>query len=352
MEPPKESRKNEARPGVATLTLEVTYRCHRRCSFCYVPNLLPADADAESMGELPAQELVRLIALLVEKTGCRNVQLSGGEPLLHPSLTEIIEPIQALPARVSIITDLGPLDRTLALWLAARPTILLQPTLLSGTADLHDGLRGPGSFDEATRAIALATGAGLEVTVSVVVTRLNFGEMDAVATLAFALGARGLAISRFCPAGAAAAAFDSLMPDAGQVRTAVEAAVRACRRLGLRINAALTIPRCVFEDPARPPLPTGVCSLVGPRTTLTLGPDGGIRTCSMSTTSAGSLLAEPCEMLLRRLWEKEVAPLRSSSPAECEGCAHFSICLSGCRLSALGAFGTFDRSDPLAPMKR
>lgn len=269
--------------------------------------------------------------------------------MLRSDLLGIIEGLRGIGAEVSIITDGAQLDEALARELRALGVGPLQPTLLSGDAAIHDSLRGDEAFQAATRAIAIGAGAGLEMIACMVITKLNWGEAQRVAELSFALGARGLALSRFCPAGAAGAAYESLMPDAAQVRGAAEAAARQCASLGLALATAVTIPACVWDDPDKPPLRVGVCSLVGPRTTVTMGPDGGIRSCSLSTEAVGSILAEPWEELARRLWERELEPARTAKAEVCQGCAQLSRCLGGCRLSAQTVFGSFAHPDPLAP---
>jgi MoaA/NifB/PqqE/SkfB family radical SAM enzyme len=167
--------------------------------------------------------------LLIEATGCTNVQLSGGEPVLRADLLPILDGLRDVGARVSIITDAAHLDEPLARALAVRTVRSIQPTLLSGSDDVHDALRGRGAFRAVTRAIAVAASAGLEVSVCMVITRKNYHEASRVAELAFGLGARGLALSRFAPAGAAVRAFDAFMPSSDEVRGACEAAVATGR---------------------------------------------------------------------------------------------------------------------------
>jgi radical SAM protein with 4Fe4S-binding SPASM domain len=333
---------------VGTITLELTHRCHRRCAFCYVPELRPVQPNTGD--ELTVDELATAAAALVGGTGCNNIQLSGGEPLLRPDLLTIIGRLQATGAKVSIITDGAQLDAHLADDLAALRVGPVQPTLLSGDAEIHDSLRGAGAFEATTRAIATGAAAGLEVIVCMVITKVNWAEAARVAELAFALGARGLALSRFCPAAGAAEAYAALMPDAGQVRAAAEASALACHSLKLPLATAVTIPPCVWDNPDDPPLRVGVCSLVGPRTTVTVGPDGRLRACSLSTETVGCILTDPWELLARRLWDRQLAPARAATVAACEDCGHWPRCLGGCRLSAEAIFGSLAHPDPLAPV--
>ncbi len=330
---------------IGTITLEITHRCHRRCAFCYVPGLIGAESPAPE--ELSAEQLCRLANQVVDRTGCQHVQLSGGEPLLRRDLLSIVEGIKSRGVRVSIITDGAQLDESSAASLVRQGVSAVQPTVLAGEAELHDSLRGPGAFRQVTRAMAAAASAGLAVNVCMVITNQNWHQAARVAQLAFALGARGLALSRFCPAGAASGQASTLMPEARQVRACAEAAAQACRAVGLPLATAVTIPACVWKDPEHPPLAVGRCSLVGPKATVTISPDGSLRSCSLSTTIVGNLLTEPWEVLARRLWEQELEPLRHAEI--CTACPHWQRCLGGCRLSALSVFGDLNHPDPLAP---
>lgn len=332
---------------IGTITLEVTRRCHRRCAFCYMSGLVEPHESPED--ELPAAELADLVGGLVRRTGCDRVQLSGGEPLLRPDLLPLLDGLRARGAKLSMITDGGPLDAAMAGELAARGVGPVQPTLLAGSAEKHDALRGSGAFHETTRAIATAVAAGLRVTVSMVITRRNWGEAGPVADLAFALGARTLGLSRFCSAGGAAPAHDALMPDAAQVHFAATAAAARCERHGLKLASVVTIPPCAWPDPTHPPLKVGVCSLMGPRTTVTVGPDGSVRSCTLSERVVGNLKTDDWEVLAERLWEQEIGPCRSHIPPQCRACVFLGRCHGGCRLSAEKVFGSLDHPDPLAP---
>ena len=332
-------------PALGTITLELTHRCHRSCAFCYVP---PRVSDAV---ELSAAQFVEGVSRIMNESGCRRVQLSGGEPLLRKDILDIVDGLVENGASVSIITDGAQLDEVLAKALASRGVGPIQPTLLSGSRDLHDAMRGKGAFDSVTRAIAVAASAGLDVSVCMVVTRHNYAEAGSVAELCFALGARGMAISRFTPASAARPAYETLMPTAEHVRRACQSAARVSRTLRVPLAAAIAIPACVF-DAEKPVLRVGVCSLMGPKCTITVDPGGGIRSCCLSTLVVGNLLEDSWERVEQRLWEQQLRPMRGAVPPACRGCPHLSRCLGGCRLSAQAIFGDMDHPDPLAPCAR
>ena len=82
---------------VATdLRVSVTDRCDLRCTYC-----MPAEGLAWTPREqlLTDDELVRLVSLAVTRLGVASVRLTGGEPLLRPSLVHLVERLSALQPR-------------------------------------------------------------------------------------------------------------------------------------------------------------------------------------------------------------------------------------------------------------
>ena len=91
-------------PTVRMLRLSVTDRCNFRCRYC-----LPAGgAELFHAAEmLSAQQLVDLTAWLTAHTAIERVRITGGEPLIHPEIEEIVAGLAALPAirEVSLTTN-------------------------------------------------------------------------------------------------------------------------------------------------------------------------------------------------------------------------------------------------------
>ena len=88
----------------------------------------------------------------------------------------------------------------------------------------------------------------------------------------------------------------------------------------------MTIPARVFDNPDLPVLRTGVCSLVGPGGTVTMGPDGSIRSCCLSGGSASNVLEDPWDEIARRLESGHFQPMRAV-PSACASCAQSARCL-------------------------
>lgn len=96
---------------VATdLRVSLTDRCNLRCTYCMPEagmSWLPRDS------HLTDDEVVRLIHVAVTRLGITEVRLTGGEPLLRPGLTKVIERISRLTPRphIAVTTNAIGLER-------------------------------------------------------------------------------------------------------------------------------------------------------------------------------------------------------------------------------------------------
>jgi cyclic pyranopterin phosphate synthase len=90
---------------VATdLRVSLTDRCNLRCTYCMPPEGLDWLPKPELLTD---DEVVRLVAIGVERLGITEVRYTGGEPLLRRNLVDIVERTAALRprAQVSLTTN-------------------------------------------------------------------------------------------------------------------------------------------------------------------------------------------------------------------------------------------------------
>jgi cyclic pyranopterin phosphate synthase len=79
---------------VATdLRVSLTDRCNLRCTFCLPPEGLDWLPGADVLTD---EEILRLIAIGVQRLGIKTVRLTGGEPLLRKNLELLVADIAAL----------------------------------------------------------------------------------------------------------------------------------------------------------------------------------------------------------------------------------------------------------------
>jgi len=170
--------------GPLFATLAVTYRCNYRCAFCDLPDRARGDPD-----------LATLVARLehVARRGALAVGLTGGEPLLHPRLFELIAAARKLGLLVHVNSNGSRATAAKVDALLGAGIHSLNVSLDGATAATHDRLRRmPGSFaqiEETVRALlAKRRGATPRLGLVMAITPENAGEVLPFARLAASWG--------------------------------------------------------------------------------------------------------------------------------------------------------------------
>lgn len=92
---------------IRDLRISITDRCNFRCVYCMEPDVQFAAQDLV----LQPKEFIR-VAHIAHALGVRKIRLTGGEPTLHPALTEIIAGIRAsTTVEIAMITNGARLTR-------------------------------------------------------------------------------------------------------------------------------------------------------------------------------------------------------------------------------------------------
>lgn len=170
-------------PGLRILVLYVNSGCDCRCAMCEIWRdrrqlFLSPQAVAQEIAEWRA-------------AGVERIVLSGGEPLRHPSLRQLLEALAGTPC--TLLTS-GMALREQAAILAQGPVDEVIVSL-DGPPDLHDRLRGRAdAFRRVARGVeALRQQApGLRVSARCTVQRANLGALRATVDAALGLGLAGI----------------------------------------------------------------------------------------------------------------------------------------------------------------
>lgn len=136
------------------------FHCNLACSYCCAASSPKADPRRMS------PDVARRIFTEFRDTGGAEVFLTGGEPFLHPELDAIVDAAAGL--RRTILTNGMVFDRGRRREMldAMDRDVVLQISLDSATAELHDRQRGAGSWDKAVSGIELAGQLGFRVRVA------------------------------------------------------------------------------------------------------------------------------------------------------------------------------------------
>ena len=191
------------------LTWELTYACNLACVHCL------SSSGRRDPGELTPAE-ARAVVDDLAAMQVFYVNIGGGEPMLRPDFFDLVGYAVECGVGVKFSTNGTRITPARARQLAAMEYLDVQVSIDGATAATNDAVRGEGSFAAARRAMDNLAAAGFgPFKISVVVTRHNVAELDALAALADSYGAQ-LRLTRLRPSGRGIDSWDELHPTAAQ----------------------------------------------------------------------------------------------------------------------------------------
>ena len=199
-----ESTEPRSMVNIKSIFLHLTDRCNLQCVHCY------AGSGIQQSEELDTVTIVQLIDELAQKKG-RAFILSGGEPLLRDDWYEILKKAKERLERVTLNTNGVLIDKDVATRLTQiRPRI--QISLDGPSSEIHDSIRGHGSFEKSLRGIQILQDKGLgeELVICMTLMKNNIASAREMIDLVRELGVSRL---RFLPLhrqGRASASWNSL----------------------------------------------------------------------------------------------------------------------------------------------
>jgi MoaA/NifB/PqqE/SkfB family radical SAM enzyme len=167
--------------GFIRATHEVNLGCNYDCEHCYL--------GLKRFKGMQWPDRERTLGILRD-VGVVWLQLTGGEPLIDRLFPDVYAYAYDLGMMIDILSNGSRLHvpRILEL-LTTRPPHQIVISLYGATAESYDGLtRRPGSFNKFCKGMAAGVEAGLPISLSLIVTRHNAGEVDAMKGLADRLG--------------------------------------------------------------------------------------------------------------------------------------------------------------------
>ena len=193
------------------LTWELTYACNLACVHCL------SSSGRRDPSELTPAEASRIIDELADMQ-VFYVNIGGGEPMLRADFFDLITYAVERRVGVKFSTNGTRLTPARAAQLTALDYLDVQISIDGATARTNDVVRGDGSYAAARVAMDNLAAAGFgPFKISVVVTRQNVEELDALAALADSYGAQ-LRLTRLRPSGRGVDSWETLHPTAKQQR--------------------------------------------------------------------------------------------------------------------------------------
>jgi radical SAM protein with 4Fe4S-binding SPASM domain len=325
----------------------LTERCNLRCRHCY----------QEGYGgeELPLIEIVRTIQDLAEMIDDwsdtyeiafrRSFNVTGGEPLLRADLFEILEIMGDHGFDLYLLTN-GILINSLKAERLAALRIKGVQVSLEGPEEIHDKIRGMGSFRSSLAGVKHLAAAGIPVTMNLTLSRLNGEFVSQMIEVAKSAGAGRLGFSRLVPSGKGLGLLPEML--SGEEVKAIYGQILSQKPEGLEIVTGDPIATQMttnhfLEDLGDIPLGGCAAGVSG----LTILADGAVTPCRRLPLPIGNVRKDS----LRELWVTSpvLEKLRDKSgyQGKCGRCPRWAGC-RGCRAIAYAYSQAQGRPDFLA----
>ncbi len=273
----------------------LTDRCNRRCLHCYQDNF-------ERGEELDAEELKEAANRIFQALADRqvDVNLTGGEPLLLPSL-------EGLCAHLNTFTNLGDVYvitngtkkiDTLVRLSAGKKITGVKLSMESGLPEVNDRIRGEGNFEEVAGSIEKLRRAGVGVTLMMTLARYNIESIEETVRFARNRGADGIILERFVPIGNGAALANEVL-DEGDWTRAKAAILRASDDDADPQDMDPFRAFWIDTKGGREALRGALCNLGDE--SMALMPDGTVYPCRRLPIPLGNIFEGPFEAILEKL---------------------------------------------------
>ncbi|MGO9569121.1 MAG: SynChlorMet cassette radical SAM/SPASM protein ScmF [Desulfomonilaceae bacterium] len=165
----------------------LTQGCNLRCRHCWIAPKYQGGSQVYPYLEL---DLFKSILEQAKPLGLQGVKLTGGEPLIHPHITEIIAILQTEQLSLGMETNGVACTQEIAAKLAGCKDSFVSVSLDGADAQTHEWVRGvQGCFDATLTGIRHLVDAGLRPQIIMSIMKRNKHQVESVVRLAELLGA-------------------------------------------------------------------------------------------------------------------------------------------------------------------
>ena len=312
------------------LTWEITHKCNLSCIHCL------SGSKAELPGELALEECREIVdQLAVLKVF--EINFGGGEPFLKDYFLSLVDYIHTKGIVTCISTNGTLLNPGTVDFLAASPLVHIQVSLDGATPEVNDKIRGRGTYPGILKGIELLANKGVPFSLNMVVTSLNYPQLDAMKALAKSYGAT-LRVSRFRPSGRARDSWEALKLSTLQLEGLSD---------WLAGHPGILTGDSFFSISGRGRRELGLDMCGACKMTCCIDPCGAVYPCAFLQEAefcGGSLK----ESSFKAIWDSSPVFIRfrKLEPASCKRCPRFNLCRGGCPAVAYYVRRDLNAADP------
>lgn len=327
----------------------LTERCNLKCRHCY--------QEGGNFKELSLDEIYRVIDEISDMLQAwhddydldfsPSFNVTGGEPFLRFGFFNILERLVKTGFEIYILSNGTCITLDIAQKIAAMGVHSVQISL-EGPEEIHEQVRGRGSFAAALQGVRNLLQTGVKVSLNATISRMNAGYFQEMVGLATELGVPKLGFSRLVPAGRGKDLLDDMLTQ-DETKQFYET-IWSMQVEGLEL--ATGDPMAAQMNVAAPAdddtnaFPAGGCA--AGVSGLTILADGTVTPCRRLPIALGKV----GENSLREIWATSpvLEQLRNKNlyRGKCGKCPRWSAC-RGCRAIAYASAQAQGKPDFLAP---
>jgi PqqA peptide cyclase len=327
------------------LIAELTHRCPLHCVYCSNPRELTARSE-----ELPTETWSRVFGEAAG-AGVMQLDLTGGEPLARPDLTQLIQSARTAGLYVNLITSGLPLDEKRLDELVAAGLDHFQLSFQGAREATADEISGTKSHPQKLRVLDWLKSRRVAVTLNFVLHRSNLDQLAEMLAIAESSSASRIEFAHVQYYGWAFANRDSLLPTRQQLMQSLEFVKQAEERLLGKIKVEYVVP----DYYAKFPKP---CMGGWGRKAMLITPRGDALPCHAASIIPGLRFDNVKERSVHEIWQTGEAfqKFRGEDWMQepCKSCDRRTQDFGGCRCQALLLAGDAAATDPvcsLAPQR-
>jgi len=321
-------------PPLNTLYFYLTEGCNLRCRHCWIEP--PHQSEKRQYPALDL-ELFRRIIAQAKPLGLSSVKLTGGEPLMHPRIGEILAILREEKIRFNVETNGVLCTPEVAQDLVRSGMYHVSVSLDGADAETHEWVRGvKGCFAAALQGIRNLVAAGIRPQVIMTLMRRNVGQMESLVRLAESLGASSVKFNIVQPT-----ARGVKMHEAGETLS-IREIVRLGERVETEFSAGTRLPLFYSHPAAFRPLGKmygregSGCGVCGIRGILGVLGNGSYALCGIGETVPELVFGHAAKDALADVWRDNpvLNKIREGLPRRLEGvcaeCLMKGACLGSC----------------------